>query len=49
MLTGLLSDDHLWIVSFLRPMISLLAADLIIQLWTGPLWLKKKPVVLFLF
>jgi hypothetical protein len=41
MLTGLLSDDRLWIVSFLLQMISLFAADLIIQLWTRLLWLKK--------
>jgi hypothetical protein len=41
MLTGLLSDDRLWIVSFLRQMISLFAAEFIIQLLTGLLWLKK--------
>jgi hypothetical protein len=41
MLTGLRSDDRLWIVSFPRQMISLFAAELIIQLWTGLLWLNK--------
>lgn len=50
MLTGLRSDDRLWIVSVLRQTISLFAAELFIHLWTGLLRLKKagRPV-LFLF